>query len=85
MADAFLFAFRIPNLFRQLFGEGALTASYLPVLTAQLENDPRSGSAVGQRRGHAAGRAAGRAGGGGRIVVRPDLAGLGQCAKAWTC
>jgi putative peptidoglycan lipid II flippase len=41
VADAFLFAFRIPNLFRQLFGEGALTASYLPVLTVQLEHDPR--------------------------------------------
>ncbi len=41
VADAFLFAFRIPNLFRQLFGEGALTASYLPVLTVQVENDPR--------------------------------------------
>jgi putative peptidoglycan lipid II flippase len=41
VADAFLFAFRIPNLFRSLFGEGALTASYLPVLTIQLENDPR--------------------------------------------
>lgn len=40
IADAFLFAFRIPNLFRSLFGEGALTASYLPVLTGQLENDP---------------------------------------------
>jgi putative peptidoglycan lipid II flippase len=40
VADAFLFAFRIPNLFRQLFGEGALTASYLPVLTVQVENDP---------------------------------------------
>ena len=40
VADAFLFAFRIPNLFRQLFGEGALTASYLPVLTGKMENDP---------------------------------------------
>jgi putative peptidoglycan lipid II flippase len=40
VADALLFAFRMPNLFRQLFGEGALTASYLPVLTEQLENDP---------------------------------------------
>jgi putative peptidoglycan lipid II flippase len=40
VADAFLFAFRVPNLFRQLFGEGALTASYLPVLTDHLEADP---------------------------------------------
>jgi putative peptidoglycan lipid II flippase len=39
VADAFLFAFRIPNLFRELFGEGALTASYLPVLTNYLEKD----------------------------------------------
>jgi putative peptidoglycan lipid II flippase len=39
VADAFLFAFRIPNLFRELFGEGALTASYLPVLTTYLEKD----------------------------------------------
>ncbi|NLF06555.1 MAG: murein biosynthesis integral membrane protein MurJ, partial [Pirellulaceae bacterium] len=37
--DAFVIAFRIPNLFRRLFGEGALTASYLPVLTAHLETD----------------------------------------------
>jgi len=37
VADAFWFAFRIPNLFRQLFGEGALTASSMPVLTEHLE------------------------------------------------
>lgn len=40
VADAFVIAFRIPNLFRRLFGEGALTASYLPVLTAKRESDP---------------------------------------------
>jgi putative peptidoglycan lipid II flippase len=39
VADAFWFAYRIPNLFRQLFGEGAMTASFLPVLTIQLEHD----------------------------------------------
>jgi len=37
--DALVIAFRIPNLFRRLFGEGALTAVYLPVLTARLESD----------------------------------------------
>jgi len=37
--DAFALAFRLPNLFRRLFGEGALAASYLPVLSAQLERD----------------------------------------------
>ncbi len=42
VADAFVFAYRIPNLFRRLFGEGALTASYLPVLSAELERDPQN-------------------------------------------
>ncbi len=37
--DAFVLAFRIPNLFRRLFGEGVLAASYLPVLAATLEKD----------------------------------------------
>lgn len=31
LLDAFTFAFRIPNLFRRLFGEGALTAAFLPM------------------------------------------------------
>lgn len=37
--DAFVIAFRIPNFFRRLFGEGALAASYLPVLSQKLEED----------------------------------------------
>lgn len=40
--DAFVIAYRIPNLFRRLFGEGALTASYLPVLSEELQRDRRS-------------------------------------------
>jgi len=40
--DAFVLAFRIPNLFRRLFGEGALAASYLPVLTGELQRDRRA-------------------------------------------
>ena len=42
VADAFVIAYRIPNLFRRLFGEGALAASYLPVLSAELERDRKS-------------------------------------------
>jgi putative peptidoglycan lipid II flippase len=37
--DALVLAFRVPNLFRRLLGEGALAASYLPVLTAELARD----------------------------------------------
>jgi putative peptidoglycan lipid II flippase len=35
--DAFVIAFKIPNLFRRLFGEGALSAAFIPVFTEYLE------------------------------------------------
>lgn len=35
--DAFAFAFRIPNLTRRLFGEGALSAAFLPAFARELE------------------------------------------------
>ncbi len=35
-ADAFFVAFRIPNLLRRLFAEGALTVSFVPVFTQTL-------------------------------------------------
>ncbi len=35
-ADAFYAAYRIPNLFRRLLGEGALSASFIPVLSEYL-------------------------------------------------
>jgi len=35
--DAFVVAFKIPNLFRRLFGEGALSAAFIPVFTEYLE------------------------------------------------
>jgi len=35
--DAFSFAFRVPNLFRRLFGEGALSAAFIPVFTEHLQ------------------------------------------------
>ncbi|HSA59453.1 MAG TPA: murein biosynthesis integral membrane protein MurJ [bacterium] len=36
-ADAFFVAFRIPNLLRRLFAEGALTVSFVPVFTQYLK------------------------------------------------
>src|SRR3989442_4743674 len=35
-ADAFSAAFRIPNVLQNLFGEGALSASFIPVYAALL-------------------------------------------------
>jgi len=40
--DAFIFAFQIPNLFRRLFGEGALSAAFIPTLSAYLNQKPFS-------------------------------------------
>lgn len=37
--SAFDVAFRIPNLFRRLFGEGALSAAFIPVYAATLKNE----------------------------------------------
>ncbi len=37
--DAFVAAFRIPNLLRDLFAEGALSAAYIPVFTDKLKKE----------------------------------------------
>lgn len=37
-ADAFVVAFRIPNLLRDLFAEGALSAAFVPTFTDYLKN-----------------------------------------------
>jgi len=37
--SAFDVAFRVPNLFRQLFGEGALSAAFVPVFSEAIEKD----------------------------------------------
>ncbi|MBE3070484.1 MAG: murein biosynthesis integral membrane protein MurJ [Planctomycetes bacterium] len=39
--DAYSMAFRMPNLLRQLLGEGALTAAFVPVFTEYLEKNGR--------------------------------------------
>jgi len=40
IGSAFAAAFAIPNLFRRLFGEGALTAAFLPAYARHLKADP---------------------------------------------
>ncbi len=40
LMDAFFFAFMIPNLFRRLFGEGAVAAAFLRVYAQLDKNDP---------------------------------------------
>lgn len=37
VADAFVFAFRLPNLFRRIFAEGAFNAAFIPLFARRLE------------------------------------------------
>ena len=41
VADAFFVAFRFPNLFRRLFGEGAFNSAFVPLFARRLEGDGR--------------------------------------------
>ena len=38
-ADAFIAAFRIPNLLRDMFAEGALSAAFIPTFSEKLEKN----------------------------------------------
>lgn len=40
--SAFILAFTLPNLFRRLFGEGALTSAFIPVFSDLLKQDDRA-------------------------------------------
>ena len=37
--DAFIVAFRLPNMFRRFFAEGAFNAAFVPLFSKQVEND----------------------------------------------
>jgi len=41
VADAFFVAFRFPNLFRRLFGEGAFNAAFVPLFAKRVEGEGR--------------------------------------------
>jgi peptidoglycan biosynthesis protein MviN/MurJ (putative lipid II flippase) len=45
--DAFTIAFRVPNMARQIFGEGALSTAFLPVFIQDIK--PRLPSSPSQR------------------------------------
>ena len=44
LMSAFYTAFRLPNLFRRLLGEGSLTAAFLPTLQSELHERGRPGA-----------------------------------------
>ncbi len=42
--DSFLIAFSIPNMFRHLFGEGALSSAFIPTYVERLEKQGKKGA-----------------------------------------
>ena len=42
LMDGWVIAFKIPNLARRLFGEGAASSSLIPVYSEQLQKDPEA-------------------------------------------
>jgi putative peptidoglycan lipid II flippase len=44
VADAFFVAFRFPNLFRRLFGEGAFNSAFVPLFAKRLEGEGPQGA-----------------------------------------
>ena len=47
-ADAFYAAFRLPNLFRRIFGEGAFNLAFVPLFTKSLEDGEASARRMGE-------------------------------------
>ena len=50
VADAFFVAFKLPNLFRRLFAEGAFAAAFVPMFARRLEGDGRGEAEAFARR-----------------------------------
>ena len=68
VADAFTFAFRIPNLLRDFFAEGALASAFVPTLADARE---KGGGCAGVRAGPSRGGHLGRSDGAGRAAGHP--------------
>ncbi|MBF0249888.1 MAG: murein biosynthesis integral membrane protein MurJ [Alphaproteobacteria bacterium] len=49
MADVFFVAFKLPNLFRRLFAEGAFNLAFVPIFAGKLETEPDANAPGGAR------------------------------------
>ncbi len=46
LMDCWTIAFKIPNLSRRIFGEGAAASSFIPIYSSQLEKDPANAQKI---------------------------------------
>ncbi len=72
VADAFVVAFRFPNLFRRLFGEGAFNSAFVPLFAGRLEGE-----------GHAAAKAFAEEAMAGLVFVLLLLSAVCMIAMPW--
>ena len=56
VADAFVVAFRLPNLFRRLFAEGAFAAAFVPIFARELEGGAAADAEAARAHAHARAR-----------------------------
>jgi putative peptidoglycan lipid II flippase len=54
IADAFIVAFKLPNLFRRLFAEGAFSAAFVPLFARELQGNGREEALAFARQAQAA-------------------------------
>jgi putative peptidoglycan lipid II flippase len=76
IADAYQVAFRIPNLLRDLFAEGALSSAFVPTFLAELMGK-REGNEAGEQRDQAAAYRLGNLTLAGTLIVTGILSLLG--------
>jgi len=53
IADAFIVALKLPNLFRRLFAEGAFAAAFVPLFSGELQGEGREAALIFARQAHA--------------------------------
>jgi putative peptidoglycan lipid II flippase len=53
IADAFIVAFKLPNLFRRLFAEGAFSTAFVPLFARELQGEGRAAALIFARQAHA--------------------------------
>ena len=46
VSSSFFFGFTVPNLFRRLMGEGALSSAFIPIFTQSLRDESKEGALI---------------------------------------
>ena len=84
VAEAFLVALALPNMFRRFFAEGAFNMAFVPMFAKKLEADAARGAGAGAADAARRADPALAAGGDARVFARDALSGLTVILAAFT-